>query len=180
MFNIPVISHNARLTSGSSGMMHLNALNGSSWWRPSDDNNSLTSCPPSYEEAVNNGPSFGLFNVNGGETTTHLHQTQHHHCHNQQNNNHLHFPQSHHRPNNRSGRPTRSVSSHSVSSHDQNGSDNNKTSSSGEVRLPSCDDNTAERLDRQEPQCERFSRISIVSSSGNSAPSVPVSNFASN
>ncbi|XP_076449282.1 uncharacterized protein LOC143285753 [Babylonia areolata] len=115
MFTIPVISSNSRYSPDSSGMMHLNALNGSL----SSSQRSLSSCSnclPSYEEAVTNGPLFGLFNVNGGDassTTNHRHQPHrhnqhhprchhHHDCHNHHHNHHhhIHFPQSYHSPNN--------------------------------------------------------------------------------
>ena len=164
MFNIPVISNNARLTPPSSGAMHLNALNGSSYMC-SDDSSSASSLP-SYEEALSNAPLFGLFNVNGGDI---IHHHQHHHNYHHHNNSHIHFPQSHHTPNISAGGYPPPTYQELLSAATESGSDASSHSchepprtGRPESRLQSRDSNVAERDDPDE-LCERLPRLSIVS-----------------
>ncbi|KAL8559710.1 hypothetical protein ACOMHN_002243 [Nucella lapillus] len=82
MFNLPVISSSSRHSPDSSGMMHLNALNGSCHNDHNDTPSIHGATPPSYEDAFQSAPLFGLFSMNGvdgSHSTPHHHQYHHHH-----------------------------------------------------------------------------------------------------
>ncbi|XP_076470486.1 uncharacterized protein LOC143300594 [Babylonia areolata] len=79
MFNLPVISSSSRHSPESCGMMHLNALNGSC-----DSDSSCLSAsagPPSFEDSLTGGPLFGLFSMNGGDSSCHYSHHNHHNHH---------------------------------------------------------------------------------------------------
>lgn len=150
MFTLPAISGNSRYCADSSGIMPLNALNGSSYMY--NDESSTLSRPPSYEEAVSSDSMFGLFIVNSGDS--YHNSVSHQHAHHDQ----LDQPPNYHDLLSPTG---------STASADKPSNRN--------APYVSRDSDTAEYLDTSlDNQCTRFSQIDIVGSTSTLTSPVPV------
>ncbi|XP_025076173.1 uncharacterized protein LOC112553279 isoform X1 [Pomacea canaliculata] len=149
MFTLPAISGNSRYCADSSGIMPLNALNGSSYMY--NDESSTLSRPPSYEEAVSSDSMFGLFIVNSGDS--YHNSVSHQHAHHDQ----LDQPPNYHDLLSPTG---------STASADKPSNRN--------APYVSRDSDTAEYLDTSlDNQCTRFSQIDIVGSTSTLTSPVP-------